>query len=102
MKLNYDNHADALYLQLDDSKILDSEEVAPGIILDFNEKNQVVGFEMLSLSKRTGAGFGGANRSRSCLKRSRAKRKPHVHLALLFRFTLHRNAVFHPIGDCNF
>jgi hypothetical protein len=30
--------------------------VAPGIILDFNEKNQVVGVEMLSLSKRTGAG----------------------------------------------
>ena len=41
MKLNYDNQADALYLRLDDSKILDSEEVAPGIILDFNEKNQV-------------------------------------------------------------
>lgn len=56
MKLNYDNQADALYLRLDDSKILESEEVAPGIILDFNEKNQVVGVEMLSLSNRTGAG----------------------------------------------
>lgn len=56
MKLNYDNQSDALYLRLDDSKILESEEVAPGIILDFNEKNQVVGVEMLSLSKRTGAG----------------------------------------------
>jgi uncharacterized protein YuzE len=56
MKLKYDNQADALYLRLDDSKILESEEVAPGIILDFNEKNQVVGVEMLSLSKRTGAG----------------------------------------------
>jgi uncharacterized protein YuzE len=55
MKLNYDNQADALYLRLDDSKILESEEVAPGIILDFNEKNQVVGVEMLPLSKRTGA-----------------------------------------------
>lgn len=55
MKLNYDNQADALYLRLDYSKILESEEVAPGIILDFNEKNQVVGVEMLSLSKRTGA-----------------------------------------------
>lgn len=55
MKLNYDNQADALYLRLDDSKILESEEVALGIILDFNEKNQVVGVEMLSLSKRTGA-----------------------------------------------
>ncbi len=59
MKLNYDNQADAIYLRLDDSKILESEEVAPGIILDFNEKNQVVGVEMLSLSKRTGAGVPG-------------------------------------------
>lgn len=56
MKLNYDNQADALYLRLDDSKIFESDEVAPEIILDFNEKNQVVGVEMLSLSKRTGAG----------------------------------------------
>ena len=47
MKLNYDNQSDALYLRFDDSKILESEEVAPGIILDFNEKNQVVGVEML-------------------------------------------------------
>lgn len=31
MKLNYDNQADALYLRLDDSKILESEEVGPGI-----------------------------------------------------------------------
>ena len=29
MKLNDDNQADALYLRLDDSKILDSEKVAP-------------------------------------------------------------------------
>ena len=56
MKLNYDDQADALYLRLDDSKILESEEVAPGIVLDFNEKNQVVGVEMPSLSKGTGAG----------------------------------------------
>jgi uncharacterized protein YuzE len=31
MKLNYDNQAEALYLRLDDSKILESEEVVPGI-----------------------------------------------------------------------
>jgi uncharacterized protein YuzE len=55
MKLNYDSQADALCLRLDDSKILESEELASGIILDFNEKNQLVGVEMLSLSKRTGA-----------------------------------------------
>ena len=48
-----DKEADALYLRLDDSKIIESEEVAPGVILDFNEQNQVVGIEILHLSKRT-------------------------------------------------
>jgi uncharacterized protein YuzE len=48
-----DKEADALYLRLDDSKIIESEEVSPGVVLDFNERNQVVGIEMLNLSKRT-------------------------------------------------
>ena len=53
MRLHVDKEADALYLRLDDSKIIDSEEVAPGVILDYNEQNEVVGVEMLYLSKRT-------------------------------------------------
>lgn len=53
MKLHVDKEADALYLRLDDSKIIESEEVSPGVILDFNEHNQVVGIEMLNLSRRT-------------------------------------------------
>ena len=53
MRLHVDKAADALYLRLDDSKIVDSEEVSPGVVLDFNEDNQVVGIEMLGLSKRT-------------------------------------------------
>ena len=53
MRLHVDKEADALYLRLDDSKIIESEEVAPGVILDFNEQNQVVGIEILHLSKRT-------------------------------------------------
>lgn len=53
MKLHVDKEADALYLRLDDSKIVESEEVSPGIVLDYNEHNEVVGIEMLHLSKRT-------------------------------------------------
>ena len=30
----------------------ESEEVSPGVVLDFNAQNQVVGVEMLNLSKR--------------------------------------------------
>lgn len=53
MRLHVEKGADALYLRLDDSKLIESDEVAPGIILDYNEHNQVVGIEMLQLSKRT-------------------------------------------------
>lgn len=53
MKLHIDKEADALYLRLDDSKIIESEEVSPGVVLDFNENNQVVGIEMLHLSRRS-------------------------------------------------
>ena len=59
MKLHFDREADALYLRLDDSRILESEEVAPGVVLDFNERNEVVGIEMLALSKRMGGGVPG-------------------------------------------
>ena len=53
MKLKIDEKSDALYLRLDDSKIIESEEVSPGVVLDFNEQGQVVGIEMLNLSQRS-------------------------------------------------
>jgi hypothetical protein len=31
---------------------MESEEVSPGVVLDFNGQNQVVGVEMLHLSRR--------------------------------------------------
>ncbi|MGJ3250373.1 MAG: DUF2283 domain-containing protein [Elainellaceae cyanobacterium] len=52
MKLQFDEQADALYLRLDDSKIIESEEVQPGIILDFDENSQVVGIEILDIKRR--------------------------------------------------
>jgi uncharacterized protein YuzE len=52
MKLHVDEKADAVYLRLDDSKIINSKEVSPGIVLDFNEHNQVVGIEILNVKNR--------------------------------------------------
>ena len=52
MKLQLDKQADALYLRLDDSPIVESEEVSPGVILDYNAAQEVVGVEMLRLSQR--------------------------------------------------
>ena len=52
MKLKIDRESDALYLRLDESKIIESEEVTPGVVLDFNEHDEVVGVEILHLSRR--------------------------------------------------
>jgi len=52
VKLRYDEEADALYLRLDDSTVYESDEVQPGIILDFDASGQVVGIEILGLRAR--------------------------------------------------
>lgn len=52
MRLKVDKESDALYFRLDESAILESEEVQPGIILDFNADGRVVGIEILNLSTR--------------------------------------------------
>jgi uncharacterized protein YuzE len=54
MRLKIDKENDALYLRLDEAEIVESEEVQPGVILDFNKDNQVVGVEILDLSSRVG------------------------------------------------
>ncbi len=52
MKLKIDYEADALYLTLNEAGTVESKEVSPGIIVDYNEDGKVVGIEMLYLSKR--------------------------------------------------
>jgi len=52
MKLKIDKDSDALYFRLDENAIVESEEVRPGVILDFDEKGQVVGIEILNISSR--------------------------------------------------
>ncbi len=52
MRLKVDRESDALYLRLDESAIVESEEVQPGVILDFDDENRVVGVEILGLRDR--------------------------------------------------
>jgi len=52
MKLKVDQQADALYLPLGEAAASCSEEVSPGIIVDYDEQDLIVGIEMLYLSKR--------------------------------------------------
>lgn len=52
MKLKVDHKSDALYFRLDESAVVESEEIKPGIILDYGAKGNVVGIEILNLSDR--------------------------------------------------
>jgi len=55
MRLKVDKESDALYLRLDETAVVESEEVQPGVILDYDDKGQVVGVEILGLSRRVAA-----------------------------------------------
>lgn len=52
LKFEYDREVDAAYLTLASGKVRDSEEVQPGVVVDFNSDGQVVGIEILRFAKR--------------------------------------------------
>ncbi|MBU4174117.1 MAG: DUF2283 domain-containing protein [Actinobacteria bacterium] len=52
MRLKLDQENDSLYLRLDESGIVESEEVQPGVILDYDANGNAIGVEFLALSKR--------------------------------------------------
>lgn len=53
MRIEYDPEVDALYVRLTENKIVESEQIQPGIILDFDDAGKVAGIEVLNASKRT-------------------------------------------------
>jgi uncharacterized protein YuzE len=53
MRVRVDRSADAVYLDLTDRAIEASEEVADGIVVDFDAEGRIVGVEILDASKRT-------------------------------------------------
>lgn len=53
MKIEYDPKADAMYIRLAAGVVADSDEVRPGVVLDFDADGKVLGIEMLDVSTRT-------------------------------------------------
>jgi uncharacterized protein YuzE len=51
MKLHYDPETDSLYIDLNDRTSVESEEVAPGIVVDFDEEGHAVGIDIEYASK---------------------------------------------------
>lgn len=56
MKTHYDPEADALYLRFADGKVVESEEVRPGIVFDVDAEGRIVAVEILDASEHLASG----------------------------------------------
>lgn len=53
MKLSYDKLTDSLYIHLSDTLSTDSDEVAEGVVLDFDSNGVLVGIDVQQTSQKT-------------------------------------------------
>jgi uncharacterized protein YuzE len=51
MKMKYYSDTDSLYIDLNERPSTESLEVAPGIVLDFDEQNHIVGIDIDNASQ---------------------------------------------------
>jgi len=52
MRIRINKESNSLYFRLDESRIVESEEIRPGVVLDFDENDKVIGIEFLNISSR--------------------------------------------------
>jgi uncharacterized protein YuzE len=52
MDFNYDKMANALYIRFSSEKVLNSDEIADGIILDYGRNDNIIGVEILNFTNR--------------------------------------------------
>ena len=52
MKFRYDPDVDAVYMRITDADIVESEEVQPGMIIDFDAEGKIVAMEFLKARER--------------------------------------------------
>jgi uncharacterized protein YuzE len=52
VKFEYDRENDAAYLTIRRGKVAESQEVEPGLIVDFGSDDQIVGVEILRFARR--------------------------------------------------
>jgi uncharacterized protein YuzE len=56
MKARYDAEADALYVRFADAAVIESEEVRPGVVLDYDDQGRIVAVEILDASEHLASG----------------------------------------------
>jgi uncharacterized protein YuzE len=52
MDFNYDKMANALYIRFSSEKVVNSDEIANGIIIDYGKNDKVIGVEILNFTDR--------------------------------------------------
>ncbi len=52
MKIEYSKEADAIYVYFKEEYVAKSREIEDGVVVDFDEKGQLIGIEVLDASKR--------------------------------------------------
>jgi uncharacterized protein YuzE len=56
MRTHYDADADALYVRFAEAAVVESEEVAEGVVLDFDAEGRIVAIELIDGSKHLASG----------------------------------------------
>jgi len=52
VELHYDRESDAAYLRFSDEAIVESEEVSPGLVVDYDADGRLVALEVLQAGSR--------------------------------------------------
>ncbi|KHE92018.1 MAG: DUF2283 domain-containing protein [Candidatus Scalindua rubra] len=52
MKIEYSKEADAIYVYFKEEFVAKSKEIEEGVVIDFDEKGQLIGIEVLDVSQR--------------------------------------------------
>lgn len=52
MKIEFDQEADALYIQLKESDVFDTKEASTGVYVDVDDQDEPIGIEITHVSKR--------------------------------------------------
>ena len=56
MTVDYDKETDAMFVRFAKGTIVESEEISPGIVLDFDEEGRILAMEVLDARKRLAPG----------------------------------------------
>ena len=52
MRIEFDQEADALYVQIHEDYVAHVKEIEEGVIIDFDKDRKIIGIEILDVTKR--------------------------------------------------